>query len=95
MPGDCPMAPIFMKAPPDGAFYNAFKSPCAKWRVHHPGWLNSLVLILAWHRPHMPGQMTPVPTAKQLWLGLTYLPWLQTYGMPTILDWLNNHVLED
>ena len=31
----------------------------------------------------------------QPWLGLTYLLWLQTYGMPTALDWLKKHVLED
>ena len=42
-----------------------------------------------------PGKWPPIPTAEQPWLGLTYLPWHQTYSMPTTLDWLNNHVLED
>ena len=32
-----------------------------------------------------PSKWPPIPTAKQPWLGLTLLPWLQTYGAPTTL----------
>ena len=56
MPGVHPMVPILMKVPPNEPSLNFFQVALYQ-AVHQPPrtQLNSVVLILAWRGPYMPG----------------------------------------